>query len=75
MLTVDGVRNFGKVQLNSLFHKLMTKAIVRHYVHMSGDGNVVHGLTIQNGKLKKHLYENKDEIKINYKIKLKSIKI
>ena len=36
---------------------------------MSCDENVVHIQTIHNGKLMKHLYENTDEIKINYKIK------
>ena len=69
MLTVDGVRNFSKMQLNTFFYKLTTEAIVRQYVHMSCDGNVVHRQTIQNGKLMKHLKKNQDEIKINYKIR------
>ena len=60
MLTVDGVRNSSKVQLNSFIHKLTTEAIVSQYVNMSCNENVVQNQTVQNGKLMKHLYENHD---------------
>ena len=74
MLTISGVKNFGKMQSNSFFHKLAAKAIVRQYVDILCDENIVHTQTIQNGKIMKHLHKIRMKEKSTTKLNERPLK-